>query len=82
MLGASGDSPDSHSRHSSSPSGNAPSEARVEAVKVEDLEEEMVDELAPLFGKVICMDTFQGNSRGISIFLKSTGTEFRKWANA
>jgi len=51
--------PDSHSRASSLPSGNAPSEAGIETVKAEELEDEMVDELAPLFGKemrVICMD--------------------------
>lgn len=52
-------SPDSHSRYSSPPSGNAPSEAGMETVKAEEFEDEMVDELAPLFGKemrVICMD--------------------------
>ena len=52
-------SPDSHSRYSSPQSGNAPSEAGMETVKAEELEDEMVDELAPLFGKemrVICMD--------------------------
>ena len=51
--------PDSHSRASSLPSGNAPSEAGIETVKAEELEDEMVDELAPLFGKemrVLCMD--------------------------
>ena len=51
--------PDSHSRASSLPSGNAPSEAGIDTVKAEELEDEMVDELAPLFGKemrVICMD--------------------------
>jgi len=51
--------PDSHSRSSSGPSGNVPSEAGIETVKAEEFEDEMVDELAPLFGKemrVICMD--------------------------
>ena len=51
--------PNSHSRSSSGPSGNVPSEAGNDAVKAEELEDEMVDELAPLFGKemrVICMD--------------------------
>ena len=51
--------PDSHSRSSSVPSGNVPSESGIDTVKAEELEDEMVDELAPLFGKemrVICMD--------------------------
>jgi hypothetical protein len=36
-----------------------PSESGIDTVKAEELEDEMVDELAPLFGKemrVICMD--------------------------
>jgi hypothetical protein len=51
--------PDSHSRSSSVPSENLPLEAGNATVKAEELEDEMVDELAPLFGKemrVICMD--------------------------
>ena len=50
----------SDSRSTSPPSGRRLSEGGIEAAKVEELEDdEMVDELAPLFGKemrVICMD--------------------------
>jgi hypothetical protein len=52
----------SHSRSTSPQSGKRSSEGGTEAVKAEEIEEdasEMVDELAPLFGKemkVICMD--------------------------
>jgi hypothetical protein len=51
---ASSDSPSASPR-----SGKRPSEAGTEPVKTEELEDEMVDELAPLFGKemrVLCMD--------------------------
>ncbi|KAF8501541.1 hypothetical protein F5888DRAFT_1240483 [Russula emetica] len=52
----------SHSRSTSPQSGKRSSEGGTEPVKAEDIEEdasEMVDELAPLFGKemkVVCMD--------------------------
>ncbi|KAH9998843.1 hypothetical protein BJV74DRAFT_189022 [Russula compacta] len=49
----------SDSRSVSPTSGKRPSDAGTELVKAEEIEDEMVDELAPLFGKemrVICMD--------------------------
>jgi hypothetical protein len=49
----------SDSRSPSPQSGRRPSEAGAEPVKAEELEDEMVDELSPQFGKemrVICMD--------------------------
>jgi hypothetical protein len=51
---ASSDSPSPSPR-----SGKRPSEAGTEPVKTEEFEDEMVDELAPLFGKemrVLCME--------------------------
>jgi hypothetical protein len=51
--------PSSPSRPITPPSGKRVSEAGTELVQAEELEDEMVDELAPLFGKdmkVICME--------------------------
>ncbi|KAI0279540.1 hypothetical protein BC826DRAFT_1080339, partial [Russula brevipes] len=56
---SSASNPSSDSRSISPPSGNRPLDAGTELVKAEELEDEMIDELAPLFGRemrVICMD--------------------------
>ena len=86
--GGSESNPSSDSRSISPPSGKKVSEAGINPVKVEDADDEMVDELEPLFGKemtVICMDKLYDTAAEFTwefTLCKADWDRVSRWAGA
>ena len=86
--GGSESNPSSDSRSISPPSKKRVLEAGTEPVKVEEADDEMVDELEPLFGKemtVICMDRLHNTAEGFTwefTLAQADWDRVSRWAGA